>query len=256
MSSALIVGPRIKSGRLLWRELQIVGPATEKARRPLVLSYTEFVMTIMTTFVIIIDLQDDLVVMGTLTVRENLMFSANLRLPGSFLRNDKRHRVEEILEELGLMTCADTKVSRVLQLPTSLGPYEISTYSNLCQRVPWICHLRRRSVIIKFITHLLVQVEQSVSLCVCLCVFMCVDNNFGTKWPSTQIFDVLVHSFFIILEGHGSKFSVTGWKSVRFSYIDVCYRATLADRGWKADVILNYKLNPASKPNCQYTNTK
>jgi len=136
MSSALIVGPRIKSGRLLWRELQIVGPATDKARRPLVLSYTEFVMTIMTTFVIIIDLQDDLVVMGTLTVRENLMFSANLRLPGSFLRNDKCHRVEEILEELGLMTCADTKVSRVLQLPTSLGPYEISTYFNLCQRVP------------------------------------------------------------------------------------------------------------------------
>jgi len=58
------------------------------------------------------DLQDD-VVMGTLTIRENLMFSANLRLPNSLSQKDKRHRVKEIIEELGLTSSADTKVSHI-----------------------------------------------------------------------------------------------------------------------------------------------
>jgi ABC-type lipoprotein export system ATPase subunit len=53
--------------------------------------------------------QDD-VVMGTLTVRENLMFSANLRLPKSVSHREKCDRVTETLEELGLVKCADSKV--------------------------------------------------------------------------------------------------------------------------------------------------
>jgi len=53
-------------------------------------------------------------VMGTLTVRENLMFSANLRLPSSVSQKDKRQKVDEILHELGLTACADTKVSHSL----------------------------------------------------------------------------------------------------------------------------------------------
>jgi len=61
---------------------------------------------------IFIALQDD-VVMGTLTVRENLMFSANLRLPNSVSQKDKRQRVEDTLQELGLTSCADTKVSHI-----------------------------------------------------------------------------------------------------------------------------------------------
>lgn len=60
-------------------------------------------------------LQDD-VVMGTLTVRENLMFSANLRLSNSLSQKDKRQRVEEILQELDLTSCADTRVSRIIIL--------------------------------------------------------------------------------------------------------------------------------------------
>ena len=52
--------------------------------------------------------------MGTLTVRENLMFSANLRLPVSLSQKDKRQRVSETIEELGLTTSADTKVSHVV----------------------------------------------------------------------------------------------------------------------------------------------
>jgi len=48
--------------------------------------------------------------MGTLTVRENLMFSANLRLPKSFPTFERREIVADTIEELGLMACADTKV--------------------------------------------------------------------------------------------------------------------------------------------------
>jgi ATP-binding cassette, subfamily G (WHITE), member 2 len=57
--------------------------------------------------------QDDVVV-GTLTVRENLMFSANLRLPSSKSHKSKCRRVENTIKELGLTTCADTKVSTML----------------------------------------------------------------------------------------------------------------------------------------------
>jgi ATP-binding cassette subfamily G (WHITE) protein 2 len=55
--------------------------------------------------------------MGTLTVRENLMFSANLRLSGNYSYDKKRLKVENIIKELGLTACADNKVSyRLLQL--------------------------------------------------------------------------------------------------------------------------------------------
>uniref|UniRef100_A0A8C5FLX2 ABC transporter domain-containing protein n=1 Tax=Gadus morhua TaxID=8049 RepID=A0A8C5FLX2_GADMO len=54
--------------------------------------------------------QDD-VLMGTLSVRENLLFSANLRLdPKNHSSADKQSRVENILEELGLTECANTKI--------------------------------------------------------------------------------------------------------------------------------------------------
>jgi len=49
--------------------------------------------------------------MGTLTVRENLMFSANLRLPQSVSRAQRRDKVDDIIDELGLKACANTKVS-------------------------------------------------------------------------------------------------------------------------------------------------
>ncbi|KAL7982111.1 hypothetical protein Chor_001168 [Crotalus horridus] len=53
--------------------------------------------------------QDD-IVMGTLTVRENLMFSAALRLPLSTSKYEKKQRVEQVLKELDLTKVADTKV--------------------------------------------------------------------------------------------------------------------------------------------------
>ena len=54
-------------------------------------------------------LQDD-VVMGTLTVHENIMFSANLRLGSSVTKQQRKNRVNEVIEELGLTSCANSKV--------------------------------------------------------------------------------------------------------------------------------------------------
>ena len=51
--------------------------------------------------------------MGTLTVKENLMFSANLRLPRTMDSEEKTERVDEAIDDLGLDKCADTKVGRI-----------------------------------------------------------------------------------------------------------------------------------------------
>lgn len=53
--------------------------------------------------------QDD-VVMGTLTVRENLQFSAALRLPTTMKNDEKNERINTIIKELGLSKVADSKV--------------------------------------------------------------------------------------------------------------------------------------------------
>ncbi len=58
--------------------------------------------------------QDD-VVMGTLTVRENLHFSAALRLPSHMTRQQRKERVERVIDELKLQQCANSKVSTVNQ---------------------------------------------------------------------------------------------------------------------------------------------
>ena len=48
--------------------------------------------------------------MGTLTVKENLFFSAALRLPTRMTWAERKRRVEKVLNELGLTDCANTKV--------------------------------------------------------------------------------------------------------------------------------------------------
>ncbi|XP_068691282.1 broad substrate specificity ATP-binding cassette transporter ABCG2-like [Montipora foliosa] len=53
--------------------------------------------------------QDD-VVMGTLTVRENLHFSASLRLSRKLSKRERSKRVEETLSNLGLFHVAESKV--------------------------------------------------------------------------------------------------------------------------------------------------
>lgn len=53
--------------------------------------------------------QDD-IISGTLTVKENIMFSANIRLPSNVSYNERKERVKRIIQELGLISCADTRV--------------------------------------------------------------------------------------------------------------------------------------------------
>ncbi|XP_052071139.1 broad substrate specificity ATP-binding cassette transporter ABCG2-like [Mytilus californianus] len=57
--------------------------------------------------------QDD-VVMGGLTVRENFAFSAALRLPGHITKADIQEKIQNVINELGLTDCADTKVGNEL----------------------------------------------------------------------------------------------------------------------------------------------
>lgn len=53
--------------------------------------------------------QNDLFV-GTITVREALWFCANLRLPASVSHAEKAEKIEQIIGDLGLLKCADTKI--------------------------------------------------------------------------------------------------------------------------------------------------
>ena len=53
--------------------------------------------------------QDDMV-SGTLTVRENLSFSANVRLPRNISTKAKRTIVDQVIGQLGLEKCADSRV--------------------------------------------------------------------------------------------------------------------------------------------------
>ena len=61
----------------------------------------------------LLHLQDD-AVMGTLTVRENLTFSAALRLPSYLSFKQQKEKVDSVIEELGLTDCQHTKVSTVV----------------------------------------------------------------------------------------------------------------------------------------------
>lgn len=73
-----------------------------------------YVVQVLTTYHgLLHNIQDDMV-MGTLTVKENLYFSAALRLPISISWSEKKKLVKKVIDELGLNMCADTKVELVL----------------------------------------------------------------------------------------------------------------------------------------------
>uniref|UniRef100_A0A8C1LSB7 ABC transporter domain-containing protein n=1 Tax=Cyprinus carpio TaxID=7962 RepID=A0A8C1LSB7_CYPCA len=62
------------------------------------------------------------ILMGTLTVRENLAFSANLRLSRKeYSSADKQMRVDSVIQELGLNDCADTKIGTMFLRGVSGG---------------------------------------------------------------------------------------------------------------------------------------
>lgn len=64
--------------------------------------------------------QDD-IVSGNLTVRENLMFSANVRLPQNVQSAAKTKIVNNVLTQLGLDKCADTRVGTEFRRGVSGG---------------------------------------------------------------------------------------------------------------------------------------
>lgn len=53
--------------------------------------------------------QED-VLLGTLTVRETITYSAHLRLPSSFTREEVKSIVEGTIMEMGLLDCADRSI--------------------------------------------------------------------------------------------------------------------------------------------------
>ncbi|XP_065906231.1 broad substrate specificity ATP-binding cassette transporter ABCG2-like isoform X2 [Dysidea avara] len=53
--------------------------------------------------------QDD-ILKGTLSVKENLMFSAALRLPASYSWSDRKEKVDKVIDELGLLKVAKSRV--------------------------------------------------------------------------------------------------------------------------------------------------
>jgi ABC-type multidrug transport system ATPase subunit/ABC-type multidrug transport system permease subunit len=64
--------------------------------------------------------QDDNL-MGTLTVRECIEFSANLRLPDAIDKEEKARRVEQVLRDLGISHIADRKIGDELNRGISGG---------------------------------------------------------------------------------------------------------------------------------------
>ena len=54
--------------------------------------------------------------MGTLTVRENIAFSAALRLSARYSGKERKQKVDHVIKELGLTNVADNKVTANLSL--------------------------------------------------------------------------------------------------------------------------------------------
>ena len=54
--------------------------------------------------------------MGMLTVHENIEFSAALRLPSSTMPAQRRDRVNQVIDDLGLSACANTRVRNIQRL--------------------------------------------------------------------------------------------------------------------------------------------
>ena len=65
--------------------------------------------------------QDDAALLPYLTVRETLRFSAGLRLPNTFTKEEKLQKADEVLDKMGLRDCAETLVGGELKKGISGG---------------------------------------------------------------------------------------------------------------------------------------
>lgn len=72
-----------------------------------------------------------------LTTRETLMFSARLRLPGSMSNQEKARRVDSLIQQLGLVECANTYVGVRRFCPLPLRP--LFSSSAICHSSSMIC---------------------------------------------------------------------------------------------------------------------
>ena len=63
--------------------------------------------------------------MGTLTVRENFAFSAALRLPSHIDKKEREDRIDQVVFELGLGECANTKVCTFIKLILLVSWYHL-----------------------------------------------------------------------------------------------------------------------------------
>jgi ABC-type multidrug transport system ATPase subunit len=52
--------------------------------------------------------------MGTLSIRENLYFSAALRLPSKMSHKERKMRVDKVVQELGLENVQNSKVNIII----------------------------------------------------------------------------------------------------------------------------------------------
>ena len=84
--------------------------------------------------------QDD-VVMGTLTVRENISFSAALRLPSVNSKRDRRQKVDLVIKELGLTHVADNKVSDIYFIFFLLCLLTTLVISTILSIAAYLCQL-------------------------------------------------------------------------------------------------------------------
>ena len=64
--------------------------------------------------------QDD-IFSGLFTVRENIVFSANLPLSSLMTLEERLERVDKVIEQLGLVECQNTRMSTELQRGVSGG---------------------------------------------------------------------------------------------------------------------------------------
>lgn len=119
-------------------------------------------------------LQDD-VVMGTLTVRENLNFSAALRLPASIPQGEKEQMVEKLIQELGLGRVAGSKVRRRRN-----GDREIRSVNKVKPyRKTLVIKSRDSPILIPILLRLLVcQYHSTKSSCVCVHVIILLNLCF------------------------------------------------------------------------------
>lgn len=87
----------VMSGRMNARRIKVMGSTTFNA--------AEDINSIRSAYV----MQQD-VLIPTLTVRETLQYSADLRLPPPTTEEERREVVDRVILELGLKECADTRI--------------------------------------------------------------------------------------------------------------------------------------------------